>query len=206
MKNPYKFGARSRKVMIEYITDRGRYCNNYNERFPLAWNVKTYKADWQHPKGDYALDESLDDAWQKEMGSDAYFEVFVYENVCHYYLNDWTSYPGDDQGYWKFDFVGRSGGWLALTHWRGVKFSGMDKADFAEWLNELIFDDLRSFYRGIVCANDEFTQDNASKNVELEVNIRRHEWETELKEAKEAALSEFVQSYESSRPDMYEAQ
>ena len=200
---PYAFSAKSRAAMIAYCTARDTYSNGY-EVFPFVWNVKTHGANWQHPKGDYELDASLDAAWQKHMDSGYDFAQFVFESTGSYYTdNEWCSYPGADQGDWQFSFEGRSGGWLALIEWRGHRLSRMSMHDLKAWLSELPFTELRAFYRGIVCADQDLTPQNAAIKVEYEVNFRRHEWECELQESREASYNEFARSYEASRPDLY---
>lgn len=196
-KCPYTFPARSRVAMTAYLLDRRGYCDHYTG-FPFSWNVKAYHVSYEHPAGE-ALDAALDMEWLAEMESNCERYNWAVEDAQRHYADkEWTSYPGDDQGDWQFGFYGRSGGHLCLEEWRGLKLYGRDFVA-AEWLASLSFASLRAFYRGIVCADSDFTPRAACENIEAQLNWQRSQWEDE----QHAEQIEKARDLEASRPDMY---
>lgn len=203
-RKPYTFPHRSRKAMIEYLlADRRGYYSQGDGEFPFAWNVKAHGVNWEKPKGEYPLNPSLDSAWAKYVSGEGadYVCENAFEQARNYYTDDWTSYPGDDQGDWRFLFLGRSAGHLCLASWRGYKFANNNDTDTLRGLfqNTLPLPDLRKFYIGIRCADSDFTRDKANTNVEYAVNWIRHQWE----EATDADQERQARCLEASRPDMY---
>ena len=207
---PYTFAARSRKAMIDYLLNDRRpyYANPSNYLF--NWNVKAYDVNGLTPKGEYALNPAHDAAWRRHLDDSRnaqMVEEIAFEDARRYINeDDWTSYPGDEHGYWEFTFEGRQGGHLCLEKWRGLRFDTADIDGLRETFEEMPFDELRAFYRGIVCADSDFTPAKASENVETQVNWQRHQFEEERNEKHATEIAEFVESVESSRPDMYPAQ
>ncbi len=201
-KCPYTFAARSRAARVAYLLDRRGYHDG--QRYPFSWNVKVYGVDWRHPKGECTLNPAYDSAWEKECEKE-YVSNWAFEAAQRLFAdNEWTSYPGDDQGEWEFLFLGRSGGHLTLYKWRDYSFEGLHADDLREWLAELPFAGLRLFYRAIVCADAEFTPAKARAEVEYQVNFIRGQWEEARDAEREAADAEFVEFMEAARPDMYQ--
>lgn len=189
---PYKFPAQTLGDVIEFLMqDRSRQYSYHREtgsRF--AWYVKAYPDINGEGNGDYKRNPDLDEAWEKYLQGRAGQRVWerAFEDAQEYYRTDWNSYPGDDQGDWKFAFGGRSGGWLCLQEWRGYKFARMSESELAEFVAGLVHhhlagdgktDFLEAFYTGIVCADQDFTGKNASANVTYHYAQAREEWETE---------------------------
>jgi hypothetical protein len=203
-RNPYSFPARSRKAMIAYVLDRKPYYESHYSRFDFAWNVKAHGVDWQNPTGEYTLDSNLDSAWENHLQSSSGDSVteWAFEDAQSYYRKEWCSYPGDDQGEWIFGFYGRQGGHLCLESWRGYKFNGDDLESIFEGFSN---DELRAFYRGIVCADSDFTYAKASANVEYQVNWIRGQWEEEKREEQERRDSAMAARMQEERPDMQPA-
>lgn len=192
----YPFAAETLGDVIEFLMqDRSRQYSYHRETGSrLAWYVKASpdvngRIDGK-PNGDHKRNPDLDEAWEKYLegrkGSHVWERAF--EDAQSYYRTDWTSYPGDDQGDWRFAFGGRSGGWLCLQEWRGHKFVRMDESELAQFVAELVHhylegdgkaDYLESFYIGIVRADQDFTGKNASANVSYGYAQAREEWETE---------------------------
>ncbi len=164
-KCPYTFDAKTVGDVVDYLSTSRRYGNA-----PLSWNVKAYNADW-NGKGnpDYKRDETLDKAWDnylsKSKGGE-YVHNAVYEAAQEYYREEWSAYPGDDQGDWVFSFQGRQSGHLCLDRWCGNDLRDMCRSEFAEFVASLLDDPvaLSKFYVGIVCADQEFTPTKASEN------------------------------------------
>ena len=202
-KCPYVFAAKSRAAMTAYILDRRGYSDNYR-RYPFSWNVKVYRIDWAHPKGEYVLNPAFDAAWRAYVEEDDSVSANAFEDAQRVYSEkEWTSWPGDDQGDWEFSFCGRAGGHLCLESWKGETLAGIDGGDLSDWLTELPFPRLRRFYRALVCMDSDFTPEKASEEVEYHVNFQRGMWEETRQFKLDAELAKFVEQMESSRPDMY---
>lgn len=145
----------SRKVMIDYITDTDSRSYHY-KNYPLVWNVKAYP--------DLDLDAFRE--WQKENSelpdlADAEKRGFVErahkENEDK--LFQWglegardSVLDSDVYSMTRFSaelfninatFVGRSGGYFALTSFDGVKLEGLSTDELKEVLEE--FDNLTLF-------------------------------------------------------------
>ena len=199
---PYSFWRRSRKAMESYVLDRRGYSNHYT-LFHFSWCVKAHGVNRENPRGDYAPRREFDRAWAKEAQAPWRFDSAIEVAQSHYAV-EWCSYPGDDQGAWKFGFYGRQGGRICLETWQGHKMYGRN-FDRHEWLAELPFEKLKAFYRALVCMDSDFTPDAARINVESYLNYQRHEWEDTQLAEREASEAAFAASYEASRPDMYGA-
>lgn len=188
MNNQYTFPHKSKKSIIDFLLDhKGRH-DAYGNYYPLVWDVKVYDFDitggrrLKHGEAiDPLLDEEWDHFWRSERSHDLYDLIF--ENARRPYLEgEYTTYPGDDQGNWKFTFIGRSGGWLALKEWLGFDFMRKidSKSCWEEYLNYLFFSDLRTLYKAVRCMDVDFTRENASKNVSYALNFERTLWEEEI--------------------------
>lgn len=202
---PYTFPHRSRRQMIAYLLDRRTYADHYTP-FVFAWNVKAHAVAWDRPAGEYELDPAYDAAWRCVLDSGESYgpEYQAFEDARREIENgEWSSYPGDDQGDWKFQFAGRQAGWIVLQNWRGWRIGGRDREDVADWLAEIDTPTLRAFYRGIRTADTDFTPAKASENVEYFLNAIRHEWEAEQKAEREARAEIFAAAMMEARPDMY---
>jgi len=183
--------------MTAYLLDRKGYCDHYTQ-FPFSWNVKAYSVDCESPQGE-KNNPALDRQWLEHLrGNGELYDFAVEDAQRHYAEGDWTSWPGDDQGEWQFGFYGRSGGHLCLETWRGTQVYG-NGFDPAEWLAGLSFAELRRFYRGIVCADKDFTQANASREIEYQLSFIRAQWEDEIDDS----MTQAARDMEGARPDMY---
>lgn len=204
-KCPYTFPHRSRRQMIAYLLDRRTYADNYTP-YVFAWNVKAHAVDWERPAGEYELDPAFDAAWRGRLDSGETYgpEYQAFEDARRYIDGDeWSSYPGDDQGDWKFYFAGRQAGWIVLQEWRGWRIGGRGREDLAEWLAELETPTLRAFYRGIRTADSDFTPAKAAENVAYYLNDLRHEWEAEQKAERAERAELDAAAMMEARPDMY---
>lgn len=202
-KTPYSFPLKSRAAIVEFLTRDGRAYDG--RRYNFAWNVKTYGASFD---GDSLrqhfpdLDPALDAEFQEVAESDPSLFWHWLEDASRYVGDgEWCSYPGDDQGDWQFAFAGRSGGWLVLEKWRGRDMRGIDFADMLD-PEEWSFSDLRAFYRGIVCADSDFTPAKAAREVEWQAAAYRDQWESERRTEQEEQDSAVAQQIQDSRPDL----
>jgi hypothetical protein len=203
MKAPYAFPLRSRAAIAAFLTREGR-SYHYN-RYRFVWNVKTHGAAFDGTtlrRVDPDLDPALDAAWQEHCeDNDQMFWAWCEDAARHVSDGDWASYPGTDQGDWDLAFAGRSGGWLVLQKWQGRNMVDIDPADFLDpeiWP----FDDLKAFYRGIVCADQDFTPAKAAREVEYFAACDRAMWEEEIRNLRREEADAAAREMEQARPDL----
>lgn len=212
----YTFPHRSRKAMIGYLFDR---CSHHGT---FAWNVKVYDADF---KGDALskyvpdLNPAFDSQWDKLVQeSDSLFWMCCETASRGLTEGEWTSYPGDDQGAWEFGLTGRTGGWLVLHKWEGLNAGEFytDPAEAADYRSAYEYpmygsahnldcwpmDKLRRFYKGIRCADQDFTCAKATAEVEYQAALHREACEWEWQETRDEEIAAEVASIEASRPDL----
>lgn len=202
-KAPYAFPLKSRAAIADFLARDGRAYDWRRYRF--AWNVKAWAANFDGDSlraHNLDLDPALDDAWDEHIEHDSNAFWRWCEAAARWVAEgDWCSYPGDDQGDWQFAFAGRSGGWLVLEKWRGRDMRDLDPAEFTD-SEEWPFDDLRAFYRGIVCADSDFTHENAAREVEYFAADERAQWEEELRAAAKEAAEGVAAEIAAARPNL----
>ncbi len=200
---PDTFPHKSRAAIAEFLTRDGRYYRPTRYRF--AWNVKTYSARFDGDtmrKHDPNLRPEFDSKWQKVLDADSsLFWMFCEDGARWVSGGEWYSYPGDDQGDWEFTFEGRSGGWLALTKWRGRDMRDPEPDDFLN-ADEWPWPDLVKFYRGIRCADSDFTTAKAAAEVEYHAADYRGQLESEWLAERNAAAYEMAEAMAAARPDL----
>ena len=201
---PYTFPHKSRAAIAEYLTRDGR-AYDYR-RYNFAWNVKTHSArfDGEHLRAEHnaGLNPALDAEFQNVAESDPFLFWYWCEDAARWVSEgDWCSYPGDDQGDWEFSFAGRSGGWIVLEKWRGRVMRNVEADDFTDsdlwpWA------DLVAFYRGIRCADSDFTPEKAAREVEWQAAHWREDWENTRAEEQDAEDSAVAEAMQAARPDL----
>lgn len=195
---PYDFFTR-KADMIAFLCDIGGHSEQHCY-YPLSWNVKVGAFDetgkvWGHESAE-EVDPKLDSEWGIYFGEAQWLYEVMFEDARSMYVEgEWTSWPGDDQGDWTFEFAGRSGGYLILHSWNGHNLEGILSDDFeAEFLEDLPWKQLRKFYRGIQCLHDDLNKrweghSAAEVNVSYHLNFQRVLWEEE-KQAEEKLARE----------------
>lgn len=191
--NPYNFPLTTRAKMTSFLLSHLSRHYGYT-RYPFVWNVKVYNFDETGKTGDYAVNPALDLAWKNYTGTrDSFFYDVIDEARRNSGLehSEYTTYPGSDQGDWNFTFVGRSGGWLALKEWRGTDLTkvGHDYL-LEEFLEGLSWANLKTFYRGIVTMDTDFTLSAARTNLDVACNFMRYQWEQQFAELTQVPHSE----------------
>ena len=203
MNAPYKFPLKSRAAIADFLDRDGRYYRPTRYRF--CWNVKAYHAKFDSDtmrKHIPDLSPEFDLQWQSVLDSDNGSMFWdACEDAARFYPDEWCSYPGNDQGEWSFHFEGRCGGWLVLDRWRGRDVTGATKADFLD-KEEWSYPDLVAFYRGIVCADSDFTPQKASQEVEYQFASYRENMERDWKAERQSTNDAIAIEIAESRPDL----
>lgn len=210
-KCPYKFPARSKRALLAAIRDMGRPYWERPHSYPFSWNVKApypfpMKAEELNPyhyEGG-TFDASLDAAWEADWEDVDRFNWCV--ESMRDRADDYSTWPGDDQGSFKFEFAGRSGGHMVLVSAFGFKLEGLTLAELVE---DIMPDwplwEVKRLYRALVCMTDDFSRDNVRIAYADAVAVQRYQWEEEQRDARAASVAAFAAEMESSRPDMYQA-
>ena len=145
----------SRKVMIDYITDTDSRSYHY-KNYPLVWNVKAYPdlyldtfREWQKENSEL---QDLADAEKRGFVERAHKEyenlLFLWglesaaDNVLETDTYRMTRFSPEIFNF-EGGFIGRSGGYFALTQFDGVKLAGVSTDELEEILEE--FDNLTLF-------------------------------------------------------------
>jgi hypothetical protein len=200
---PYSFPHKSRAAIAEYLDRDGRYYRPTRYRF--CWDVKAYCTDFDSDtmrRHNPDLSPAFDERWQEwiERNRDAFW-WFCEDAGRHISEGEWCSYPGDDQGDWQFAFAGRSGGWVVLEKWRGRDVADATKADFLDH-DEWPWPDLVAFYRGIRCADQDFTTQKAAAEVEYKAAFHREYLEEEWRAEAEQQAEDMAAAIAADRPDL----
>lgn len=203
MKAPYSFPLKSRAAIADFLDRDGR-CYHH-KRYRFCWDVKAYRADFDSAtmrKRNPDLDPAFDDQWQEwiERNDNAFWD-FCEDAARQITDGEWCSYPGDDQGDWDFSFAGRCGGWIVLEKWRGHNVTDATKEDFLD-LDQWPWKDLVAFYRGIVCADQDFTTVKAGQEVEHQAAFRRECLEDDWRADRDAAARAMADAIAAERPDL----
>ncbi len=206
----YSFPERSRAGMIRAIERiASPYYERRSGRFLFSWNVKLGflvddSAKGLAPYAESPLDPALDDAWSAALESDSWRWGCIAEDMGRD-VEDYCTYPGNDQGQFSFGFYGRCGGNLCLESAFGQDMTG-DIDDFTAMLadkEETPFSDLRRLYRAIVCMDSDFSRAKVRESYCHHLAFMRQSWEEERREERAAYSAAFAAELEASRPDMY---
>ncbi len=189
-KRPYTYPHKSHKAIIDYLINHKDYKgwnHPYRGYSPLAWNVKVYDVDKTGGrKSKYAepIDPLLDDKWEDFVteNMDDLWSRIIEDAQSLYIEGDYCTYPGDDQGDWKFCFGGRSGGWLILSEWKNDNFLKMDsKNSWEDYLDDSSFSNLTILYKAVRCMDADFTREKIQDEVNYQMNFQRVLWEEEIR-------------------------
>lgn len=189
----YVLPAKTKKEAVAWIVNLairrqrffGQLCNHY-----FCWNVKLGVLDTSghNETKDFKLDEKHDDLWKAwfDKHADTVIQAACEEAASQYREGEYTSYPGDDQGDWKFSQMGRSGGWMVLTHWRGHDMRTVGIGNLEDWLHSLDDDSLFKLLVGLTCLEVDLDPHRVKANVEYYIAEQRAEKEREWAEADKA--------------------
>lgn len=213
-RSPYTFPARSRKAMLAYLADHDGYypMNSWNGGFVLAWCIKVHNADYsgKFARADYPVQDRFDDQWREYCDADSELFWEACRNATREYTDgDWTNYPGIEQGEWKFEINGRSGGYMVLDAapswlpapraWRMSNMIWSDRASYVEWLGELSTATLKRFYRAVRVLDRDLRPEACCNEISYQFAFQRHMWEESLIAAEDCD----AKKQEKARPDLY---
>ena len=213
MSNPYQFPLRSRQAMTAYLAEHESYwpMNSWNGGFVLSWNVKVYHADFSGHSGSEPLNPAYDDKWDAYVDAHDYLFWHACEDAASWLLDgDYSTWPGDDRGSYRFMLNGRTGGHLCLMscgivpqphRWSMAPFIFEGRGHWQDYLSDLPFADLRRLYKAIACMDQDFTGRKVSSEISQHFNCYRSQWEADQDEA----LEDAARRLEATRPDLYVA-
>lgn len=201
-RNPYRFPARSRAAMIAALESVGGRSDRHGS-YPFAWNVKIYR----YPTSARELEEynesgtpflkAWDSAWEKECESDYFFSSITEGMARDVLEDDYSTWPGDDAGQYKFGFAGRSAGWLVLESAFGWNMRGFDLESLADqytqWgveRSEYTFAEVRKLYRAVMTMESDFESEKVQRQFARECAFRRSQWEEERRERLAETIAE----------------
>jgi len=176
----YKMKTRSRKGMIEAIIDMTER-RSYHNSYLLCFNVKCHDADldlsnllakWRECEGNQpythnltwlrAVKERYDQVKDQLFGwgiEDARMQ-FDEGNMFH------TLYDGTELSV-EYAFVGRSGGWLAITRFEEHPFN-LKGTNLEETLAEMEYNQLKELYQLILIIKDTTKRSKIKEEVEYQ--------------------------------------
>jgi hypothetical protein len=224
MKCPYKYTARSRHAMAQYIMGISGYrvSRSIRECYSVAFNVKAHyvNLDPHHLWQKYAKEFiSYADCAPAHVDPETYLREYkmfflVKYNEHQDHLMNWgledaqSSLTVNDTYRMLWDgtevhvnwaFAGRTGGYLCPTEIDGYTFLHRYVEDLELMLTEMPLKDLRVIYKFLVQCAEDFTQQNASTEVEYQAafslfcNVINPEWEHN---GRQLALPEFTADWE----------
>ena len=204
---PYKFPARSRKAMLAAIESMARPYWDHGTAYAFSWDVKApfpfpqSAADLNpyHYEGG-AFNAAWDSAWEAELEERMGWIIERMRDRA----DEYSTWPGDDQGSFQFAFAGRQGGHMVLTHAFGIKLGGYT-------ITELLEDrmpsgnpeNVKRLYRALVCMTADFSRERVRDAFAYTVAFERLQWEEERQMAAQAAHEAYAAELTASRPDMY---
>jgi hypothetical protein len=193
-KCPYKFPLKTRDDMIVFLTNHKMYSpSGYGGDWCMAWDINTLhdRLDLTG-KGAEKTDDRFDGKWKEYLESDPeLFGEVCSRALAQFTEGDYSTYPGDDQGQYKFFTAGRSGGHLCLESW-GAPMPGSghypmsfrDPGHHLEWMQEIDSADLAKLYCLAVTVDHDTSRPARVKELAFQYNFIRsnmeEQWAAEL--------------------------
>jgi hypothetical protein len=182
----YVLPTTSKKEAISWIVNlaakRMRFFDGKNYWF--CWNVKLNFVDCEGHNDTFKNDPKYDEGWKNywEENENTVFPSICEEAAQRYVDGEYTSYPGADQGDWKFSQMGKSGGWMVLTHWRGNDLRTLGIGNLEDWLYGLEDHELYFFFVGLVCLEHDLSRASVRKNISWYIADHRFHMEAQWKQ------------------------
>lgn len=190
---PYTAPLKSRASIVSYLTSE-QGCREPHDSYYFCFNVKLYKLNlsfdsllkrWQEVEGSEPIWHNPEYVSALRAKYDSLDETDVsllfdratedaYNTVVEWNKDQNTLLASDSYSYvWgvgtkqhvELSFIGRSNGWLALTNWNGLDFESISIDDLLEWLGELSYSALRTFYKWVRMMEYEFDGENPEREV-----------------------------------------
>lgn len=175
----YKMKTRSREGMTEAIVDITNQ-RAYHNHYLLCFNVKCYNVDldllnlislWREYEGDQPYTHNLN--WlcavkkKYEEVKDRLFEWAIEAARLQFEESDLfhTLYDGTELSV-EYQFVGRCGGWLAITRFEKYPFTV--GPDLEESLAQMEYAELKKLYQLILVIHDATKRSKIKKEIELQ--------------------------------------
>jgi len=178
---PYDYSLESRREIIQFLANHQMHkIDGPYSDWAFAWNIKVHGFDTSGHHPAYQNDPAFDERWEQFLEENDIFWDEAADALSQYTDGEYTTYPGNDQGQYKFDVTGRSSGWLILREVEGLgKLSFDGQMELKDWLKELDDAELVSFYKLIVNVD----KDTADPGKEMAYRFadRRSQLEAEWK-------------------------
>ena len=157
---------------------------------PYPFPTKAEELNPYHYEGG-SFDASLDAAWEAEWEDGDRFNWCV--EGMRDRADEYASYPGDDQGSFKFHFVGRSGGHMVLESAFSFKLKGLTLAELVEdILPDRPMWEVKRLYRALVCMTADFAPDTVREEYARAIAYERFIWEEEKQGERAAHVAAFA--------------
>lgn len=159
----------------------------------LAWSIKVGNFDTSGKQGDEEVDERFDERWEAEVENNPHIFSTACEDALRTFTEgEYSTYPGNDQGHYTFGIAGRSGGWLTLESVKGIseKLAWEDLAEYENFLNSLLDEEMVSLYRVVANLDHDVTGPKINKEMAYQYSFQRANmeeiWKADLEDEMEA--------------------
>ncbi len=195
--DPIVYQSQKRSEIIKELINHTMHAERYSPA-RLAWDIKVHSFDTDGKSADYPGNPRFDARWKKEVEADDQIFYEACSDATSMFRNDeYTTYPGDDQGDYKFEMEGRSGGWLVLDEVAGIgKLAWSSQTEMEDALLALDASQLTKLYRVVVNLDHDLTTAKIDREMAYQYSFRRKQLEEEWQEEAEdmpaclAALSD----------------
>lgn len=174
----YRVPTKSRNAVIEFLGKHSFHRDRPYDDFRLSWDIKMGSFDTSgkgHP--DFKVKDKYDARWERYVETSPELFYWCCADALNYYLEGfYTTYPGDDQGHYKFGIQGRSGGHLVLVGGEGFSADELKWANhkaFVDWARELEDDQLIKLYRLVVSLDYDLSTENRNSAMAYQYASRR---------------------------------
>lgn len=180
------YPAQSRLDVINELGSHTVHRDGPYGAWRLAWNIKlnrsidTLGSEYLH---DFGLSPAFNSRWQAKLEDDGSLHDRAREEALEGFLEQFSTYPGSDQGRHALGTEGRSGGWLVLDKIDGLgPLTFSCKADFVETLKEMRADELCALYRTVRTLDHQLSWASIRADMSFHYASLREEEEKEWRE------------------------
>jgi len=184
---PYMEALEGRKEIIEYLTNHQMHqLDGPYSRYCLAWNIKvsgSFDTSGKNAGEEFDPDPAFDARWEEYVQTDGdLFWELADSATRHFTDKEYTLYPGINQGAYDFAKTGRSGGWLILTEFDGLKVNRLSwesMSEFEDWLQDLTDERLVHLYRLVNQLDYDLSKDRINEEMAYQYAFARENKEEE---------------------------